>query len=224
METRKCAVCGKDKPLSEMSKSYPTRCKECVAEHGRVSSGFATYIFIAELTLRYADNALNIGINNGTISKEAKRIAKQTITDISVIRSSLRKYIKLKDDFEVSHTKHSEIMQKDILIFYFTVKSWLDKNREENSGDKAYLVVALAMTYAAYIAYSRCSSLSDTYTFFGDIRMTDPNPVYKKIVKITELMHFHKAQTDPLVERAWTIIVQKIASEETLDYITTKTA
>ena len=36
METRKCAVCGKEKPLSEMSKSYPTRCKECVAEHTRL--------------------------------------------------------------------------------------------------------------------------------------------------------------------------------------------
>lgn len=29
METRKCTVCGKEKPLSEMSKSYSTRCKEC---------------------------------------------------------------------------------------------------------------------------------------------------------------------------------------------------
>ena len=36
METRKCTVCGKEKPLSEMSKSYPTRCKECVAEHTRM--------------------------------------------------------------------------------------------------------------------------------------------------------------------------------------------
>lgn len=36
METKKCTVCGKEKPLSEMSKSYPTRCKECVAEHTRM--------------------------------------------------------------------------------------------------------------------------------------------------------------------------------------------
>ena len=36
METIKCTVCGKEKPLSEMSKSYPTRCKECVAEHTRL--------------------------------------------------------------------------------------------------------------------------------------------------------------------------------------------
>lgn len=36
METRKCTVCGKEKPLSEMSKSYSTRCKECVAEHTRL--------------------------------------------------------------------------------------------------------------------------------------------------------------------------------------------
>lgn len=36
METiRKCAVCGKEKPISEFSKSYPKRCKECVAEHTR---------------------------------------------------------------------------------------------------------------------------------------------------------------------------------------------
>lgn len=37
METiRKCAVCGKEKPISEFSKSYPKRCKECVAKHTRM--------------------------------------------------------------------------------------------------------------------------------------------------------------------------------------------
>ncbi|MBR4886859.1 MAG: hypothetical protein IKU16_06235 [Muribaculaceae bacterium] len=36
MATKKCAVCGKEKQLSEMSKSYPTRCKECVAEYTRL--------------------------------------------------------------------------------------------------------------------------------------------------------------------------------------------
>lgn len=36
METKKCTVCGQEKPLSEMSKSYPTRCKDCVAEHTRI--------------------------------------------------------------------------------------------------------------------------------------------------------------------------------------------
>ena len=36
METKKCTICGQDKPLSEMSKSYPTRCKDCVAEHTRM--------------------------------------------------------------------------------------------------------------------------------------------------------------------------------------------
>ena len=36
METRKCTICGKITPLSEMSKSYPTRCKRCVAEHTRL--------------------------------------------------------------------------------------------------------------------------------------------------------------------------------------------
>ena len=36
METiRKCSVCGKEKPVSEFSKSYPNRCKECVAENTR---------------------------------------------------------------------------------------------------------------------------------------------------------------------------------------------
>lgn len=30
-----CEVCGKQKTRSEMSKSYPHRCKECVAEHTR---------------------------------------------------------------------------------------------------------------------------------------------------------------------------------------------
>ena len=188
--------------------------------HRIAASRFATYIFIAELVLRYTDSALQIGINNGTITKEAKRIAKQTITDISVIRSSMRKHIMLKDEFEESHAKHCEVMQKDINIFYFTCKSWLDKNREEDSGDKAHLIVSLALTYAAHIAYNSCSSLSDIHTFFGDIRMTDATPIYNKVKKVTALLRMNDAETDPLIERAWTIIVQKIASEKTLDYIT----
>lgn len=31
-----CEVCGKEKHISEFSKSYPRRCKECVAEHTRM--------------------------------------------------------------------------------------------------------------------------------------------------------------------------------------------
>lgn len=34
-ETVACEVCGKQKAKSEMSKSYPHRCKECVAAHTR---------------------------------------------------------------------------------------------------------------------------------------------------------------------------------------------
>lgn len=30
-----CEICGKEKPLSEFSKSYKNRCKECVAEMTR---------------------------------------------------------------------------------------------------------------------------------------------------------------------------------------------
>ena len=33
---KKCTVCGKVKYESEFSKSYPHRCKECVAEHTRM--------------------------------------------------------------------------------------------------------------------------------------------------------------------------------------------
>lgn len=33
----KCEICGKYKPLSEFSKSYPKRCKACVAEQMRLS-------------------------------------------------------------------------------------------------------------------------------------------------------------------------------------------
>ena len=33
----KCEICGKYKPLSEFSKSYPKRCKSCVAECARLS-------------------------------------------------------------------------------------------------------------------------------------------------------------------------------------------
>lgn len=34
-EYKKCEVCGETKPVGEFSKSYPRRCKACVAEHMR---------------------------------------------------------------------------------------------------------------------------------------------------------------------------------------------
>lgn len=36
-EERKCEICGEYKPIKEFSKSYPHRCKSCVAEHARLS-------------------------------------------------------------------------------------------------------------------------------------------------------------------------------------------
>ena len=33
----KCEVCGRYKPIKEFSKSYPKRCKSCVAECARLS-------------------------------------------------------------------------------------------------------------------------------------------------------------------------------------------
>lgn len=35
-EYKVCEVCGNEKHISEFSKSYPRRCKECVAEHTRM--------------------------------------------------------------------------------------------------------------------------------------------------------------------------------------------
>lgn len=35
-EHKKCEVCGETKPVGEFSKSYPRRCKECVARHTRM--------------------------------------------------------------------------------------------------------------------------------------------------------------------------------------------
>ena len=35
METKKCEVCGENKPQSEFSKSYRNRCRACVAEQTR---------------------------------------------------------------------------------------------------------------------------------------------------------------------------------------------
>lgn len=32
METKTCEMCGKEKPISEFSKSYRNRCRECVAD------------------------------------------------------------------------------------------------------------------------------------------------------------------------------------------------
>lgn len=34
-EDKKCEVCGETKPVGEFSKSYPRRCRECVAQHMR---------------------------------------------------------------------------------------------------------------------------------------------------------------------------------------------
>lgn len=36
-ETKKCEVCGEEKPLSQFSKSYRNRSKQCVAEATRQS-------------------------------------------------------------------------------------------------------------------------------------------------------------------------------------------
>lgn len=36
-EEKKCEVCGEYKPIREFSKSYPHRCKSCVAESARLS-------------------------------------------------------------------------------------------------------------------------------------------------------------------------------------------
>lgn len=36
-QKRRCEICGEYKPLSEFSKSYPHRCKPCVAESVRLS-------------------------------------------------------------------------------------------------------------------------------------------------------------------------------------------
>ena len=35
METRTCKECGQEKPASDFSKSYPNRCRECVAKAAR---------------------------------------------------------------------------------------------------------------------------------------------------------------------------------------------
>lgn len=36
METKKCEACGKELPITEFSKSYKNRCKECVVEGQRM--------------------------------------------------------------------------------------------------------------------------------------------------------------------------------------------
>ena len=38
---KKCTECGQTKHISEFSKSYPNRCKTCVAEHTRKIPGTA---------------------------------------------------------------------------------------------------------------------------------------------------------------------------------------
>lgn len=35
-EQKNCEVCGEMKPLDDFSKSYPNRCKKCVAEQTRI--------------------------------------------------------------------------------------------------------------------------------------------------------------------------------------------
>ncbi len=35
METRTCKICGQEKPAEAFSKSYPKRCRECVATEAR---------------------------------------------------------------------------------------------------------------------------------------------------------------------------------------------
>lgn len=35
MSTKVCQICGQEKPAEAFSKSYPNRCRECVAEQAR---------------------------------------------------------------------------------------------------------------------------------------------------------------------------------------------
>ena len=35
MTTKTCQICGQEKPAEAFSKSYPNRCRECVAEAAR---------------------------------------------------------------------------------------------------------------------------------------------------------------------------------------------
>lgn len=63
-----CEICGKEKPLSEFSKSYKNRCKECVAEMTREN--------------RRAEKEF----------KEIRQIKKELVWDESTIDWNARRY------------------------------------------------------------------------------------------------------------------------------------
>lgn len=74
METiRKCSVCGKEKSISEFSKSYPNRCKECVAEHTRKVRKEAK-----EGKMRTGSLRVGLGLNK----EDVKRFVKDSIDEI----------------------------------------------------------------------------------------------------------------------------------------------
>ena len=107
METKKCEICGENKPQSEFSKSYRNRCRACVAEQTRnnrqLNGHHVTRVIIDEpridiatVEIRLVETAVSALIrkNDGRfmdydceeIGSKAVRIAHAAMRKMSIIK------------------------------------------------------------------------------------------------------------------------------------------
>lgn len=74
-EMKKCSVCGIEKPVSEFSKSYPNRCKACVAEHTKEVRRAAK----AEIRSQNSENIAKSGDMCSQIGENRSQWVKATV-------------------------------------------------------------------------------------------------------------------------------------------------
>jgi hypothetical protein len=70
MQTKKCEICGEYKPVNEFSKSYPHRCKACVAERTRLSRKAEKTKPTIKARIKDTDEIVDVAICNKTNGKE----------------------------------------------------------------------------------------------------------------------------------------------------------
>ena len=182
---------------------------------------FVIYTLLVYIGARHVEKAIDNGIAAGAITKQAKKMAASALTDIRVMMREIERGYTGDglDNFLTAHDRHCAIMAHDISIFYFSVKQWLDNRKEDHSGAKAHLIVAEAMMYGATTYFAEMQTVQRGYGIDLDLRMFDCKTMMGKLERILSLMKCHKASQDDTISLAWSIIVKKIGSEDTINKI-----
>lgn len=112
-EYKVCEVCGKEKHISEFSKSYPRRCKECVAEHTRMVRQCAKNI---ENRSQNTEKRTEIPKNRTEIPKKRTETVKARIKDTGEV-VDVKPYGMIRMSCSAYTTKDGLIMPVTALEF-----------------------------------------------------------------------------------------------------------